>query len=61
MGHDDVDVHPDQLGCEARKTLEFPIRKTPLNGQILSLDVTELAYSLDKRIVVNVGTRWRRA
>lgn len=45
MGHDGIDFQAGELGCEVRKALEFPVRKAPLDDQVPSLDMTELAQS----------------
>src|SRR5229473_333890 len=60
IGHNDRQVHPRQLGREAGEALVVSVRIAPLDGQILSLAVTEVAHALHKGIGKRIAIRRAR-
>src|SRR5262249_22293540 len=46
---DDVDLEPDQLGCESREPVELALRRSKLDDDIPALNPAELAQPLRKR------------
>src|SRR6476469_183444 len=51
--HDHVYIFPHQLRGQCAKDVGFSVRETRLNDEILSLDVSELAHSLQKCFVAS--------
>ena len=46
--HDDVNVQTDKFACQSRKALDFRIRRSNLNEDVLTIDVAVLLQPLPK-------------
>ena len=58
QGHDDVYVAVDEIGRKRREPLSLPIRPPPLDGEVLTFDVTEVTQPLSKRLGVTDDNRY---
>jgi len=57
MGRDEFDFHPVQFGREGGKALGLSVSKAPLDDEVLSLHIAELAHPLHERVVIGVRIR----
>ena len=52
-------MEADQLGCQGGEPLVLPLRPTVRNGEVLALDIPEVAQLLpegiDRRVVIRAG------
>ena len=55
IGNDDLNVQMDQLGCDFGESILFSLRKPPLNDDVLTFNVAEIAEPLAKCLDARVG------
>ena len=49
-GHDEVDIDPDEVDCQACKSLLLAVCRPVFDCEILPLEIAELAHALQKGI-----------